>query len=300
KEPAKDTNLPEGDGDPIKIEAELVLIDVTVLDKNNRFISGLDASKFQIYEDEITQQIEYFSQDQIPISYGIVVDTSGSMNKRLPTVIKAAKTLINLSQPGDEFFILDMKDSRNTELVQEFTTNIADANYALDSIGAGGGTALLDGIVFSGKYAQEGKNRRKALIVISDGDERDSTISVEETLKKLRAYETQLYIIGFPDDLSKGYTNSQRSAKENAIDLINRLTTESGGQAYFPKELSELETIAKKINADLRSQYILGYYSSNPKQDGSFRRIQLKVTDNKESYSVRARSGYFIPKIKDK
>ncbi len=282
--------------DVIKIKSELVLIDVTVLDRNNKFVQGLDRSRFQVFEDQIQQNIEFFSQEEVPISYGIVIDTSGSMRRRLSTVIKAAKSLVALSKPGDEVFIVDMKDSQNIELVEEFTHNFDDANDALENMVAGGGTSLLDGIVVSGEYATKGQNRRKALVVISDGDERDSTYTVDQTLDKIREYDVQLYLVGFPDDLSEDAGLFKRSPKKKAVELINKLAAESGGQAYFPKDLYEIEPIAQRIGSDLRSQYTIGYYPSNQKQDGSFRRIQVRLQDNREQFAVRTRSGYYAPK----
>ncbi len=297
REPSRNTNrdTEQDDQGIIKIGAELVTLDVSVIDKNNKFITGIPQSKFQVFEDQITQAIEFFSQEQVPISYGIVIDTSGSMRKRLPTVIKAAKTLIALSRPDDEVFIIDMKDTLNVELLEDFTTSMEDANDALDNMVAGGGTALLDGVVVAGEYARGGKHRRKALLVISDGDERDSVYTVDQTVDKLREYDVQLYMIGFPDEAAEDGGLFKRSPKKKAIDLINKLTTESGGQAYFPKDLSDLEPIAKKIGADLRSQYSIGYYPSNGKQDGTFRKLKVVLNDNKE-YAVRTRSGYFAPK----
>ncbi|MBI4852879.1 MAG: VWA domain-containing protein [Acidobacteria bacterium] len=279
----------------IKIDSELVVLDVSILDKNNKFITGIQQNKFQVYEDQIAQKIEFFSQEEVPISYGIVIDTSGSMRKRLPTVIKAAKTLIALSRPGDEVFIVDMKDTSNIELLEDFTTSMEDANDALDNMVSGGGTALLDGVVVSSEYAKGGKHRRKALLVISDGDERDSTFTVDQTLDKLREFDVQLYMIGFPDEVAEDSGLFKRSPRKKAIELINKLTTESGGQAYFPRDLADLEPIAKKIGADLRSQYSIGYYPSNGKQDGTFRKLKVVLNENKD-YAVRTRSGYFAPK----
>lgn len=286
----------QDDGILVKEGSNLVTLDVTVLDKNNKFIKGLVQNKFQVFEDQIQQNIAFFSQEQVPISYGIVVDTSGSMRKRLATVIKAAKTLISLSKPGDEVFIVDMKDTQNIELLEDFTTSIQDANDALDNMVAGGGTALLDGIAVAGDYARKGSNRRKAILVISDGDERDSTYTVEQTLDKLREFDVQLYMVGFPEEVSEDGGLFKRSPRKKAIDLINKLTAESGGQAYFPRDLADLEPIARKIGEDLRSQYSIGYYPSNVKQDGAFRKLQVKLNENKDQYAVRTRSGYYAQK----
>lgn len=277
----------------VKIRSELVLIDVSIIDKNNRFVTGIDRGKFQVFENQAAQKIDFFSQEQVPISYGIVVDTSGSMRARLSTVIKAAQTLIDLSRPGDEVFIVDMKDSRRIELIKDFTKDFASAKEALDNMVAGGGTALLDGIFVAGEHAKRGMHRRKALVVISDGDERDSSFTINETLDRLRELDVQLYMIGFPDDLGDGSVLFRRSPKKRAVYLINKLTSESGGQCYFPKDLKELEQIGEKIASDLRSQYIIGYHPNNQKLDGGFRRIQVKLVDNKDHYAVRTRSGYY-------
>jgi Ca-activated chloride channel family protein len=286
---------PEQEDGVFKIDAQLVTLDVSILDKNNKFITGIQQNKFQVFEDQIAQKIEFFSQEEVPISYGIVIDTSGSMRKRLSTVVKAAKTLISLSRPGDEVFIIDMKDTSNIELLEDFTTSMEDANDALDNMVSGGGTSLLDGVVLGGEHAKAGKNRRKALLVISDGDERDSTYTVEQTLDKLREFDVQLYMIGFPEEVAEDGGLFKRSPRKKAIELINKLTTESGGQAYFPRDLADLEPIAKKIGADLRSQYSIGYYPSNSKLDGSFRKLKVVLNDNKD-YAVRTRSGYYAPK----
>lgn len=291
----KNVNADSEDGPAFVIDAQLVVLDVSILDKNNKFITGIQQNKFQVFEDQITQKIEFFSQEEVPISYGIVIDTSGSMRKRLPTVIKAAKALIALSKPGDEVFIVDMKDTSNIELLEDFTTSMEDANDALDNMVSGGGTALLDGVVVSSQHAKNGKHRRKALLVISDGDERDSTFTVDQTLDKLREFDVQLYMIGFPEEVNEDGGLFKRSPRKKAIELINKLTTESGGQAYFPRELADLESIAKKIGSDLRSQYSIGYYPSNGKLDGTFRKLKVILSDNKE-YAVRTRSGYFAPK----
>jgi Ca-activated chloride channel homolog len=289
----------EDDTGTIRIKSELVLIDVAVLDRNNKFVQGMDRNRFQIFEDQIAQKIEFFSQEQVPVSYGIVVDTSGSMRRRLSDVIKAGQSLIDLSRAGDEIFIVDAKDSSNIELLEDFTTNLADAKDALDNMIASGGSAILDSIVVSAEYARKGNNRRKALVVVSDGDDRDSTYTIEQTLDKLSEYDVQLYFIGFPDDLGEDGGMFKRSPKKKAVDLINKLTSESGGQAYYPKDLSELAPIAERIAADLRSQYIIGYYPSNQKQDSNFRKIQVKLTDNKEQHAIRTRSGYFPNKDGD-
>lgn len=289
-------NDQEDDKDVIKIKQELVLIDASVIDKSNKFVKNIDKTQFQVFEDQIAQTIEFFSQEEVPISYGIVIDTSGSMRKRLSTVIKSAQTLINLSRPSDEVFIVDAKDTANIELLEDFTNNLEDAKDALDNMVAGGGSAILDSIVVSSEYAKKGQHRRKALVVVSDGDDRDSTYSIVQTLDKLSEYDVQLYFIGFPEDVSEDGGIFKTSPRKKAIELINKLTSESGGQSYFPKDLSEIEPIARKIATDLRSQYTIGYYSSNQKEDGGFRRVQVRLMDGKEKYAVRARSGYFTGK----
>ncbi len=272
------------------IDANLVVLDVLVFDQDNRFVGDLKKENFRVYDEQVQQEIEYFSRDEAPVSLGFVLDTSGSMRPRRAKVIEAVKFLARSAKPGDEFFLVDFKNK--AELAEEFTPRPADIEDAVDNIVWGGGTALLDAIQLSAEYAdKEGKNRRKAIIVISDGDERDSYYDRRQIIKLLQEYQVQVYVIGFPDEDDNGGIFN-RSARKRSISLINEIVSETGGRAFFPKSANELQDIARAINADLRAQYSIGFSPSQDRRDTGFRRITIRVEDGKRKLVARTRSGY--------
>ncbi len=272
------------------IDTSLVVLDVAVFDQDNRFVGDLRKENFRVYDEQVEQQIEYFSRDEAPVSLGFVVDTSGSMRPRRTKVIEAVKFLARAAKPGDEFFLVDFKNK--AELAEEFTPRPADIEDAVDNIVWGGGTALLDAIQLSAEYAdKEGKNRRKAIVVFSDGDERDSYYDRKQMLKLLQEYQVQVYIVGFPDEDDDGGLFG-RSTRKRSVQLIKDIASETGGRAFFPKTLDELPEIVRTINTDLRTQYSIGFVPSQGLQGGGFRRVTVRAEDGKRKLVVRTRSGY--------
>ncbi len=291
KSPGTDTGQ---DGD-IVIKSDLVVLDVAVFDKDNKFVGDLKQEHFQVYEDQVLQSVQFFSREDAPISLGFVIDTSGSMRRKLPAAVQAALTIVKATRPGDEYFVIDFKEK--AELVEEFTSRVADIEDALDNLLAGSGTAMMDAIAVSADYAnQEGKNRRKAIVIMSDGDERDSFYNRKQLVDLMREYNVQVYIVGFPDELNDESGIFKKSQRRKAVDLITDLAGESGGRAFFPETNAEVAEVARQINTDLRSQYSIGYAPTNDKADGSFRKISVRVDDGKRKLVVRTRSGYNAPK----
>nr|ABV27267.1 von Willebrand factor type A [Chloracidobacterium thermophilum] len=273
------------------IDTSLVVLDVAVFDQDNRFVGDLRKENFRVYDEQVEQQIEYFSRDEAPVSLGFVVDTSGSMRPRRAKVIEAVKFLARAAKPGDEFFLVDFKNK--AELAEEFTPRPADIEEAVDNIVWGGGTALLDAIQLSAEYAdKEGKNRRKAIVVFSDGDDRDSYYDRRQLIKLLQEYQVQVYIVGFPDDDDDGGLFG-RSTRKRAVQLIKDIANETGGRAFFPKSVDELPEIVRTINADLRTQYSIGFTPSQT-SGGGFRRVTVRAEDGKRKLVVRTRSGYTL------
>ncbi|MFQ3580330.1 MAG: VWA domain-containing protein [Chloracidobacterium sp.] len=276
--------------DVFTLDTNLVVLDVAVFDQDNRFVGNLQKENFRVFDEQVQQEIEYFSREEAPVSLGFVLDTSGSMRPHRTKVTEAVKFLTRASKPGDEFFLVDFKNK--AELAEEFTPRPADIEDAVDNIVWGGGTALLDAIQLSAEYAdKEGKNRRKAIIVISDGDERDSYYDRRQMIKLLQEYQVQVYVIGFPDE-DDGGGLFNRSTRKRSVSLINEIAGETGGRAFFPKSADELQDIVRVINADLRTQYSIGF---SPSQDGrgtTFRRVTVRAEDGKRKLVVRTRSGY--------
>jgi len=271
-------------GDTIKINAELVQLHVRVIDRNNRPINDVPQNAFHVFEDGISQAIETFSREEVPISYGLAVDTSGSLRSQLQSVIDAGKTIINANKPGDETFLVRFISSDKIETVQDFTASKDLLNDGLDSFYVEGGqTAIIDAVYLSAEHVSdykkgdEGDRRRRALIVITDGEDRNSFYKQEQLFSKLREEDVQIFVIGFVNELDKEAGLIRKSPREKAVTLINKLATETGGRAFFPESIADLPAIANEIIRDLRTQYVIAYNPTNKTQDGTFRAIKVSV-----------------------
>jgi Ca-activated chloride channel homolog len=278
-------------GDVIKIDTELVQLDVMVIDQANNPIFNLRKEDFTVYEDKVKQVIESVSREEVPLSFGLVVDTSGSMRSKLQTVIDSALGLIKQMRPDDEGFVVQFK--AEPELVQDYTSDKRELEESLGELYTSGGTAMLDALIAASDYAHEkGKNRRKAMIVISDGVEKNSSVKEKEVMQAVKENEVQLYLIGFTDEGDGGIFS--KSAGKKAKELLERLAEDSGGRAFFPRDVSEIAAIAAQISQDLRMQYAVSYYPSNEKKDGSFRTVQVVINprDNRKLIA-RTRRGYY-------
>jgi Ca-activated chloride channel family protein len=286
----------QDDQKPVRLNADLVMLDVTVVDASNKPIMDLPQEKFQVFEDKVQQKIEIFNRDQVPVSLVFTIDTSGSMKGKLDTVIKASVNLVKESRQEDEIGVIEFK--AQPELLTEFTSDINDVIDTLQGLIASSQTAMLDALYLAADYAQrEGRNRRKAVIVVTDGLDKDSYYKFNEVVSHLRETDVQVYLIGFTNDLSKeGAWVFKKSDKENAENQLNKLATETGGKAFFPRELAEVHQIAQQISTDLRTQYSIGYYSTNSNRDGTFRAVKVQVNDPARRLVARSRNGYTAPR----
>lgn len=290
----------EDAGDAVSLTAELVVLDVTVVDRHNRVVPDLGKDRFVVYENGVRQEIAFFSREETPVSLGLVLDTSGSMRRKLGKVVAAAKSLMRQSHPEDEYFLVEFKGE--AELVEDFTRDVALIHDALDNIVASGQTALLDALYLSVEHAQKyGKHRRKAIVLITDGEERNSYYTRDQVLEQLRRSDVQVYAVGFTEGLSEAaifrQSESRRisSQEKRARKLLEDLARESGGRAFFPQSVEELDAIASTIARELRTQYALGYYPSHPEHDGSWRAVRVEVLSDKERgpLTARTRAGYY-------
>jgi Ca-activated chloride channel homolog len=272
------------EGDKIRINADLVQLHVRVIDRNNRPINNVPQSDFHVFEDGVPQPIEAFSREEVPISYGLAVDTSGSLRAQLATVIDAGKAIINSNKPGDETFLVRFVGRDNTETVQDFTPNKEALMDALDNMYIEGGqSAVVDAVYLSAEHVAEyqkgtqNDRRRRALIVITDGEDRNSFYNQEQLFGRLREEDVQIFVIGFVNELDKEAGFIRKSPREKAVTLINKLASETGGRAFFPESLSELPGIANEIIRDLRTQYVIAYNPTNKTPDGTYRAIKVTV-----------------------
>jgi Ca-activated chloride channel family protein len=274
----------------IRINAELVQLHVRVIDRNNKPINNVPQGEFHIFEDGVPQTIETFTREEVPISYGLAVDTSGSLRSQLQSVIDAGKTIINSNKSGDETFLVRFISSDKIETVQDFTDNKEMLSDGLDSFYVEGGqTAIIDAVYLSAEHVSEYRKgnesdrRRRALIVITDGEDRNSFYKQEQLFARLREEDVQIFVIGFVNELDKDASLIRKSPRDKAVNLIKRLASETGGRAFFPESISELPQIANEIIRDLRTQYVISYNPTNKTPDGSYRAIKVTVDQPSDS-----------------
>ena len=272
------------EGDILRINAELVQLHVRVIDRNNKPINNVAQNEFHIFEDGVPQTIESFTREEVPISYGLAVDTSGSLRSQLQSVIDAGKTIINSNKTGDQTFLVRFISSDKIETVQDFTDNKEQLMDGLDSFYVEGGqTAIIDAVYLSAEHVSEYKSndesdrRRRALIVITDGEDRNSFYKQEQLFARLREEDVQIFVIGFVNELDKEAGLIRKSPRDKAVNLINKLASETGGRAFFPESVADLPQIANEIIRDLRTQYVISYNPTNKVQDGSYRAIKVSV-----------------------
>ncbi|HKO97941.1 MAG TPA: VWA domain-containing protein [Pyrinomonadaceae bacterium] len=293
------------EGSIVRVNTELVTLNVRVIDRNNRPIDNVNQNNFHVFEDGVPQPIESFTREEIPISYGMAVDTSGSLRSQLQGVIDAGKTIINSNKPGDETFLVRFISSDKIETVQDFTAKQDLLIDALDSLYVEGGqTAIIDAVYLTADHVAEYKKgddndrRRRALILITDGEDRSSFYSQDKLFARLREADVQIYVIGFVNELDKDGGLIRKSPRDKAVNLINKLATETGGRAFMPTSLSELPQIAAEIVRDLRTQYVVSYNPTNKARDGSFRSIKVTVDESssRDKRIALTRNGRIAPK----
>ena len=283
--PVPDPNSAEiGDNDILKINTELVTLHVRVIDRNNHPINRLGKDEFKVLEDGMPQPIFAFTEEEVPVIYGLAVDTSGSLRPQFNQVIDAAKTIINSNRKGDETFLERFISSDKIETIQDFSPSKDALLDGLDTLYIEGGqTAVIDGVYLAAEHVAEYKSggdddrRRRALIVVTDGEDRASYYTDSQLFQRLREEDVQIFVIGFVNELEADKGLIRKSPRDKAVNLINKLASDTGGRAFFPQSISELPQIANEIVRDLRTQYIISYDPTNKAHDGTYRSIKVNV-----------------------
>ena len=276
----------------IRVETQLVLINVTVTDPMNRFVTGLEAEHFQLFEDKGKQTISQFSSEDAPLSIGLVFDASGSMGSKLQKSRQAAGQLFKTANPEDEFFLIHFND--RPELVVPFTTNTEEIQNRLTFTQAKGRTALLDGVYLAMNQMKKARNPRKAIIILSDGGDNSSRFTESEIRNAVREADVQVYAIGIYEPIG----GRGRTAEELAgPGLLSEMAESTGGRHFPVENVNELPDIAAKIGIELRNQYVLGYTPTNQTRDGKYRKVQVKLKQPRGLPPLRAfyRLGYYAP-----
>jgi Ca-activated chloride channel homolog len=265
-------------------ETRLVPLSVTVLDKSGHLVTNLPQSAFQILENGVLQPVKMFKREDVEISLGMIIDNSGSMRDKRKQVATAALDLVKDSNPHDEVFIVNFNDE--AFLDADFTSDTSKMEQALTKIDSRGGTAMRDAIRMSIDHLKQGaKKDKKVLLVVTDGNDNASIINLENLVKEAQNSGVLLYAIGL-------LTEEERGEAKKAKRALDMLTEATGGEAFYPKTLDDVDRIAHQVARDLRNQYSIAYSPTNQKLDGSYRQIKVVVSGPNKPVA-RTRSGYY-------
>jgi len=278
----------EETGAVFRADTRLVVLHTTVVDKNGHLVTNLPKEAFTVYENGAQQQVKGFRREDVPVSMGLIIDNSGSMRDKRAKVEAASLALVKDSNPEDEVFVVNFNDAAYLDLPhdKDFTSDIKEMEEALTRIDARGGTAMRDAIRMSIDHLKEKAHRdKKVLVVVTDGNDNASVINLENLVRASQQSEVLLYCVGL---LSEEEHREATRAKH----ALNDLSEATGGEAFFPRETSEVDRIAHQVARDIRNQYTISYTPSNAAMDGTYR--QIKVTVNAPGHpTVRTRTGYY-------
>jgi Ca-activated chloride channel homolog len=274
----------EGGAFVFRKQVEEVILHATVLDDKQRLVTNLDKTAFTVYENNQLQAISSFRHEDIPVAMGIVIDNSGSMREKRDKVNKAAINLVRASNPQDQVFVVNFNDEYYLD--QDFTGAIPKLREALEKVDSRGGTALYDAVVASADHLKRNaKLEKKVLFVVTDGEDNASRESLETAVRRLQLENgPTVYAIGILGE------EKQRRARN----ALKEMALRTGGVAFFPKDLNEVDEISSTVAHDIRNQYTIGYKPTTPKSAGGYRAIRVDArAKGYGKLSVRTRSGYY-------
>jgi Ca-activated chloride channel family protein len=268
----------------IRKDVDEVLLHATVIDDKQHIVTNLDRNAFTVFEDGKPQNIVSFHNEDIPVSMGIVIDNSGSMREKRSKVNQAALNLVRSSNPEDEVFVVNFNDEYYLD--QDFTNDLLKLKEALEKIDARGGTALRDALVASAEHLKRNARlERRVLFVVTDGDDNASRDGLEDAVKQLQQENgPSVYAIGILGD------EEHPKRARRALEIIAQRT---GGLAFFPATLDQVDEISRQVAHDIRNQYTIGYKPTNPRASGGFRTIRVEARKGRGKLVVRTKSGYY-------
>ena len=286
----------EPDQPAFRTGVDLVALNVTVTDENDRYVTDIDVEGFQLFEDGAQQEVTFFTRTQLPIALALLMDTSASMADRMSTAQEAAIGFAERLRTQDLASIIDF-DSR-VDILHEFTNSLDALTSAIRQTSAGGSTSLYNAIYISLKElakigaaaTAEEEIRRQAIVMLSDGEDTSSLVEFEEVLELAKRSNTIIYSIG----LRSRDIRTRRGFRE-ADFVLRQLAQETGGRTFFPEQVEDLPEIYQRISDELSSQYTLGYVSKNPIRDGRWRRVVVRV--DRQNVGARTKQGYYAPTI---
>ncbi len=268
----------------LKVDVDMVLVYATVTDELGHYVLGLAPEHFQVFEDKVEQKVQTFSSEDVPMSVGIILDASGSMKSSITLAKDAAVTFLKIGSPEDDYFLVEFNDK--AVVTEDFTTDISRLQNHLMFIPAKGRTALFDSLYLGLEKVREGTNPRKFLLIITDGGDNHSRYSFAAVRDFARERDAQIYLIAV--------TGGGGPIGSGTVSDIVELT---GGRRFFARSADDLDDICTKIAIEVKSQYIIGYRSTNENHDGKYRRVAVKVNPPKglSRMFVRAKEGYYAP-----
>jgi len=274
--------------DQIRLDTDLVTFTVTVTDPYNRLVTGLDKQHFEIFEDKVRQVIAFFNDEDVPVSLGIVFDVSGSMKGKLDRAREALKAFIDTSHSDDDFFLVGFNQRAN--LLAEFTDGDSLSNK-LTLVAPEGQTAVYDAVYLAIEKVKQGRHNKRAVLLISDGQDNSSRYSYGELRKQLKEAGVQIYCIGIVElgGGSGGTLDLQGQA------ILEEIAQTTGGKSFFPRSAAELEDMTTRIALELRHQYSIGYEPTNVKRDGQWHKIKVQVKPPRglPALRVQHKEGYY-------
>lgn len=276
-------------GATLRVEANLVLVPMTVTDGENRLVTGLERENFYVYENNLPQTIRSFSTDDAPITIGIIFDLSGSMNSKFTRARRALSEFMRTSNPEDEFFVVAFNDRPN--VVVDYTSNVDDVDARMVMLKPANRTALIDAVYLGLNKLKNAKHERKALLIISDGGDNRSRYTEGELRKAVRESDVQIYSIGIFD------STAATEEEKNGPALLTDICEQTGGRLFRVADVSELSDIAARISAELRNEYVVGYKPTDLHHDGNWRKLKVKLNPpaGLPQLSVHNRQGYYAP-----
>jgi VWFA-related protein len=268
-------------------DTRIVVCHVTVLDKTGHLVTNLPKEAFTVYENKVKQEIRSFKREDLPVSLGLVIDNSGSMRNKLERVKAAAVALVKASNKDDEVFVVNFNDAAYLDLLpgKDFTNSIPELEQALAKIDTRGGTAMRDAIQMSIDHLKKAHRDKKVLVVITDGNDNSSLLSLETLMRNAHQSEILIYGVGLLNE-------EEHREAARAKRALNDLAEATGGKTFFPNDTEQVGPIAQQVAHDIRNQYTIEYSPTNGAMDGTFRQIRIAVKAPGNP-TVRTRSGYY-------
>jgi Ca-activated chloride channel homolog len=292
QQPAPQQPAPQQPLPSFRAGIDIVSLTVTVTDPEGRYVTGLNGDEFEVFEDGVKQDIQFFNRSNLPIALSLLLDTSASMEDRMRTAQEAAVGFAERLRPQDLGELIDF-DSR-VAVTQGFTNDSGALETAIRKTSAGGSTSLYNAVYIALKELKkvrartEADVRRQAIVVLSDGEDTSSLVSYDQVLDQAKRSETAIYTIGLrsPDEVhTKGFKEAEF--------VLRDLAQQTGGRVFYPNKVEDLAGVYSQISEELASQYMVGYISKNTKRDGAWRRVVVRV--NRAGISARTKQGYFGP-----